>query len=577
MRSSREIATRLRQELVNVALFLHPPNCRSDSKPPLALPAPPRPLPPEFCVAAANLREHRFPLLGLDIHTGHNIHWRRDYTSGRETGLSYFRRIPYLDPARAGDHKIIWELNRHQHLLLLAQCGAVDEVILQLDNWIIENPFQRGINWASALEVAFRALSWIWIYHLAGHRFPDAFRARFLQSLYRHGRHLENNLSFYFSPNTHLLGEAVALHALGKLFPSWPRARRWEALGHSVVEQQIEKQVRPDGGHFEQSTYYHVYALDMFLFHATLRAPGESYRNRLEKMAGYLHEVMGPMRRLPYIGDDDGGRFFHPFGAHDEYGRASIATAALLLGRHDWAFERADLYPQAAWWLGVTEAEGQGSWSSRLFHDTGVCVMTAGPAHILIDAGPFGPWGSGHSHSDTLSLLVRYGEREILIDPGTYSYADAAERNRFRGSASHNTIRIDALDQATPVNAFRWANQPATRILSWDSSASADVLEADCRYRGFVHRRRVRFEKPGLLEIDDEITGPAGEHRLEQFWHLGSERDAELFRWDGDAELLPGERSKAYGRKQPSPVIRVGRRTELPARFHTALDLSAAG
>ena len=32
-----------------------------------------------------------------------------------------------------------------------------------------------------------------------------------------------------------------------------------------------QRQVREDGGHFEQSSYYQVYALDMFLFDAVLR------------------------------------------------------------------------------------------------------------------------------------------------------------------------------------------------------------------------------------------------------------------------------------------------------------------
>ena len=65
---------------------------------------------------------------------------------------------------------------------------------------------------------------------------PDALRARFLTALNRHGRYLELNLSVYFSPNTHLLGEAVALHALGVLFPSFPRAARWAETGGRIVE-----------------------------------------------------------------------------------------------------------------------------------------------------------------------------------------------------------------------------------------------------------------------------------------------------------------------------------------------------
>src|SRR5204862_2574262 len=126
----------------------------------------------------------------------------------------YFRTIPYLDVARAGDHKIIWELNRHQHLVLLDQAhlltGRADflsEIEEQLDSWFEANRFQRGINWASALEVAFRSLSWMWVDHLVGARMRPEARRRLREGLYRHALHLETNSSVYFSPNTHLLGE----------------------------------------------------------------------------------------------------------------------------------------------------------------------------------------------------------------------------------------------------------------------------------------------------------------------------------------------------------------------------------
>ncbi len=159
--------------------------------------------------------------------------WRRDYRHGKESGTAYFRRIPYLDFAAVGDHKFIWELNRHQHLVLLAQAYLLTkderysrEIFREIDSWIEQNPFQRGINWTSALEVAFRALSWIWVYHFVGSEMSDRFRRNFLTALYRHGRHLYENLSVYFSPNTHLLGEAVALHALGALFPNFKGSDR---------------------------------------------------------------------------------------------------------------------------------------------------------------------------------------------------------------------------------------------------------------------------------------------------------------------------------------------------------------
>ena len=593
MRSTKEIVFRLKQELRNVQLWARPPRLNPTGR------VPPRRWRVEPADIAGQLRDtrfaadvirvadeicrHRFPLLGSTIDTGPEIHWRRDYLSGKETGLDYFRRIPYLDAARAGDHKTVWELNRHQHLVLLAQAfhfsgdeRYLGEIWAQIDSWMAANPFQRGINWASALEVSFRALSWTWIYQLAGDRMAPEFRRRFLTNLLWHGCHLENNLSFYFSPNTHLLGEAVALHALGMLFPNFPNAGRWEQLGVRVISEQMHRQVRDDGSHFEQSTYYHVYALDMFLFHAILAEPGPWYRDKLRRMGEYLHALLGPSRKLSYVGDDDGGRFFHPFGARDEFGRASMATCGVLLDRPDWLYAVEDLWPQAAWWLGadvLRREPGRPSWESVMFPDAGMAVMTAGDRHTLADAGPFGPWGSGHSHSDTLSIVVRTSDREILIDPGTYTYVgDRKWRDWFRGSGAHNTIRIDGLDQAMPIGPFRWAKQPQTRILEWTSNAEEDLLDAECRYGGFTHRRRVRFIKPDLILIADDISGTEGEHDVEQIWHPGSEGRASLVLED-EAESMESWRSAAFGEKQASPAWRVRRRCALPMRFRAGIVL----
>jgi len=48
-------------------------------------------------------------------------------------------------------------------------------------------------------------------------------------------------------------------------------AQRWQKLGWQIVLREAERQVRPDGMHFEQSTYYHTYALD-FLLHSRILA-----------------------------------------------------------------------------------------------------------------------------------------------------------------------------------------------------------------------------------------------------------------------------------------------------------------
>ena len=591
MRSSREILFRIVQETTNLAMLVRPPVPPASVSPARLLPDPVETaarlrgsaFAREVEALARRVMEHRFPILGIEIEAGPQVEWRRDYVHGISSATPYFRRSPYLNFASVGDHKIVWEINRHQHLVLLAQAfhftgerAFLDEAFRQLDSWLHANPFLRGINWASALEVAFRALSWTWLRLLAGDQFPQSLDAPFQTTLYRHGCFLENNLSVYFSPNTHLLGEAVALHALGVLFPAWPRAARWQSAGRRIVEQEIERQVRADGSHFEQSAYYHVYALDFFLLHRALAGPSESYDARLRKMAEYLYALAGPSGILPYLGDDDGGRVFHPYGERSTFGRATLASCAALFARPEWAAAAEDHDHQAAWWFSLPAAmPSTASHNSRLLENSGVAVMVHEDRQVVIKAGPFGAGSAGHSHSDILSLVARLGAREILIDPGTYTYlADPAERDRYRGTAAHSTICIDELDQATPAGPFRWTNRPSVTIREWSPSSETDWLDAVCTYRGFTHRRRVCFVKPYHVVVLDTVEGPPGDHTLEQYWHLAAREDAVRLSFTSSSKNLEGWRSRAFGAREPAPVVRVEYHGPLPAHMAAVLDLS---
>ena len=49
------------------------------------------------------------------------------------------------------------------------------------------------------------------------------------------GRHIELYLSTYFSPNTHLLGEAVALFFIERYAHELRSAPRWKRIGRELV------------------------------------------------------------------------------------------------------------------------------------------------------------------------------------------------------------------------------------------------------------------------------------------------------------------------------------------------------
>ena len=264
------------------------------------------------------------------------------------------------------------------------------------------------------------------------------------------------------------------------------------------------------------------------------------------------------------------------------FGRATMATCSVLFKRPEWLRAADDLCEQAAWWLGPEALSMRAAPLLRRASRGSSRMEVLRPwlrsdAQVVIKAGPFGEGSGGHSHSDVLSLTARAGGREVLIDPGTFTYvADPAERDRFRGSAAHNTVRIDGRDQAVPGGPFRWNHKPSVNVRQWSTRMERDYLDATCAYAGFTHRRRIVFMKPATVIVLDTVDGPPGDHTLEQFWHLDSAEDAARFSFSTPPEVVDAWRSRALCSREPATALCVTVRGPLPAHVAAMLDLSAS-
>jgi hypothetical protein len=573
----------------------------------------------EIVRRAERICEHRFDLLGYeDLDYGREIDWHCDRVHGKQAPRKPWYKIRYLDLAEVGDSKVIWELNRHQHLVTLAKAYRLSgdqkfatELFQQWESWHRENPYPIGVNWASSLEVAFRSLSWLWMYFLlqgSEPMFPE-FRSQWLQALGVSARHIDIHLSTYFSPNTHLLGEGVALFFIGMLCPELPSAQRWRERGWEIVQQEAKRQVRPDGFHFEQSTYYHVYAIDFFL-HAGILASLNNFPaipefdRTLEKMLDVLC-LLGRSGEPPRFGDDDGGRLFDPQRNRARHLLDPLSTGAVVFGRGDFKAIAGGLREETLWLLGKDgvaefdriQAAHPAPTSVRL-QDSGLHIMAGGRStnQLVIDAGPQGMQTAGHGHADALSVILYNDGHPLLIDPGTYEYVgEGTERDRFRGTRAHNTLSIDGLDQAHPEGPFAWSKLPNVEAEAWINGRSFDLFVG--RHDGYtrlpnpvVHRRSVFSLKSRFWLVRDLVLG-TGSHQLDLFWHLAPE----LSRRAGKTEdfidpggekglrvlavgpsgcsrtVVEGEWSPAYGRRQPSQTLHVSSVSELPTEFVTLL------
>ncbi len=564
---------------------------------------------------AEKLCRHRFDLLGYgDLDYGATIDWHLDRVHEKRSPRKLFYKVRYLDFDEVGDSKVTWELNRHQHFLTLASAYRltgnlrfVDEILRQWRHWQAENPYPIGINWASSLEVAFRSLSWLWTLHLLeGSRDVPDFRNEWLRGLARHGRHIERYLSTYFSPNTHLLGEGVGLFFLGVLCPELARAEGWKSLGWDIIVRESERQIRDDGFHFEQSTYYHVYALDFFLHSAVLASMNNipiphSFEQRLEKMLNALC-LLGRCGTPPRFGDDDGGRVFDPCRNRAEHLLDPLATGATLFQRSDFKSVAGGLREETLWLLG---AEGVRRWddlaaspppmNSTALEKSGFYLLTTDnpPAQLVFDGGPQGAQSGGHGHADALNICSQR-VAPFLIDPGTYQYVGKnADRDLFRGTAKHNTLLVDSADQAEASGPFAWKRLTQTRVEQWIQNPAFDLVTAS--HDGYqrppepvIHRRTVISLKNGICLVRDVVEGQ-GRHRLDISWHLGADMqqlEANVFRVQGEQQglaIVPLEGSgweqelrkqawsPVYGQKAPATVLNLGTVADVPAEFACVL------
>ena len=503
----------------------------------------------------------RFDLLGLhQLSFGYPVDWHLEPIAGIHAPLKHWSKIDYLDPRISGDKKIVWELNRHQFFQTLGRAywRTGDEAFAQafvthVTSWMDANLPKRGINWASSLEIAFRVISWMWALYFfqdSEHLTPALF-IRLLKFLYIQGHHVENYLSTYFSPNTHLTGEALALYYLGALLPELKCATRWRELGESILLAQLERQILPDGAYFEHSTYYHRYIADFYMHYLILaqnndpRLP-EDVRRKLETtsvlLLDHLMYITRPDGTTPFIGDDDGGRLVMLDERPANDFRAALSSGASLFHRSDYKFVSGEAAEETLWLLGRPGLQvfdsltaRQPTQTSRAFSYSGYYVMrdgwTPNANYLLINCGMHNApeFSYGHAHADTLSFeLAGYG-RTLLIDPGTYTYTGSKEqRDYFRSSHAHNTLTVDGASSSEPAEmAFRWRRIANARDPSWFTHKRFDYLAG--KHDGYnrassatTHSRQVLFLKGDYWIAYDQLL-TQGEHRCDLYFHFAAD------------------------------------------------------
>ena len=478
--------------------------------------------------------------------------WNLDPVSRVEWPRRYHRDVPTHGGSRGfGDAKYVWEVGRQQFLTDLARASfltgdaryatAARAIVI---DWVADNPYATGVNWACALEPAFRVFSWLWTYYLClDHQQSDRdSHLIWLTTFYDHGRFLHRHLERYSSPFNHLIGEAAALYMMGVLFPEFGESSPWRQRGRAVLESQVSRQFYADGGSVEQSTFYHHATLGFYTLAAVLaRRNGEEFApdvwQAIERGIDFSAALMQPDGSTPSIGGADDGKPLRMEHAPWWDFRAFQAMGSVLFGRPDLKCAAGRFHEDALWLLGP---DGHDAFcrmgaaapaASVALPASGYYVLrtdrTPQADYLCIDCGEQAGEirtdavpNSVHGHADCLSIVLWLGGRRVLVDSGLFCYNGEPEwEAHFRRTAAHNTARVDGRDQALHLGKMRWSHSYTPRTeLWWAQPGEAAFMGSHDGYRrrggDTIHRRLVWLRPEGYLVIYDEFES-ASDHDIE--------------------------------------------------------------
>lgn len=584
---------------------------------------------------ADRIASHRLSWFDLsEVDLGDPIDWNREYACGRATPAGLSSAIDYRDHAVTGDAKVVWEPNRHHHLVVLARAyratartAYAAEVVRQIDSWIDQCRFGYGMNWRSPLELAIRVINWTWAIDLIADSgaLSEAFEARLFQSINLHVWDIARKYSRGSSANNHRIGEACGVLTATSYFPHLPGAASLRDESYEILSKEIEIQTYQSGATREQAFGYHVFVLQLFLAAGlAARRSGRdfppAYWNRLERMFALAGTLAGG-GPPPYFGDCDDG-YVLDLGdpATDIAGLLGVGSA--LFGERSPSLGPAGPSESAYWLFGRGGDAGRRgaaapavvSLASTPIEDAGYYLLQWGVSgspdcvSVVFDCGELG-FGSlaAHGHADALSVTVRAGGADLLVDPGTYDYFTyPAWRQYFRSTRAHNTVTIDGCDQSEQLGSFLWGLRANARCLEWRPREGGGSVVGE--HDGYLRladpvtcRRTVDLDRPSrTLTIVDEISARS-EHDVAVLFHLADHCEARadgrevhlrfrtgraVLRLDpsldvalskGGAAPDGGWMSRGYHRKTPAWVVAGTARLHGSVRIETRLEILELG
>ena len=586
---------------------------------------------PNLLKAADNILQHQFLLFGKHIiHTGTPIFWSRSYEEGIlhddkiwEPGQTYSKSKFLADTP--GDIRFVWELNRHQHFLDLGKAywytgekEFVQEFINEVSDWIIQNPYPLSVNWSDSYEIALRGLFWIFgqMFFFCSDSVDEEFFCRFYQVLLLHGHAVYDALQTTaksLKPH-HIVAGAALLYLLGTVFPEYIQSKTWSKFGWEILQWEskwlkLEQLV-------QNSLAALVNVIELYCMVLVVRKNNRYHlphviATGLAKMLDQLSLFLKPNGSLAHFGEEQPIQLTRGMYAQSTNFCYLFAMAAILLKKGEFKTLGKRFEEPLLWFFGSQGYQDFGKLETKPFPqqsyiapnsayavmrsgwepESGYCVVTNNVAETTPDVDL--------KHTDLLSFELFANENELLVEAGPYSLQKTDDWNQyFRSAYAHNSVTVDRIkylnfaDHTIQSTFDQWVSTPVFDFLSGAHTGFADLEEP------VTHRRSFFYLKPHYWIVSDLLTGE-GQHFFDQYFHFPPLRinvdfvnkgvniqvdqsrrftlmpvspdEMDVMIFTGGDSPDSGWMSDGYKHRVEAPFIKYGKRTRVPACFHTLL------
>jgi hypothetical protein len=479
-----------------------------------------------------------------------------------------------------------WQIAFHKHYFLIDLIQAYREsgnvAYLQkwqhlIESWIAE--MSSGyITLSDAQVEAKRVESWCTSYMLLQDtKWHEHIRGDFLRQMLT--RVADETL--YISKNlkrvrNHRTFQLYAIFMVGVLFPELSLHSHFLTIGTELLSDNLLTDFQEDGVHIEMSSHYHQLVAETgarmvelaVLNNVKLR---DELVERLHKAVRFSLYLQWPNGDIPLINDSDNGNHLDLLRLGSRYFNDAELMWGATLGKDGSA-------PKAA---------------SQCFNESGYFILGdtwgsneytyAQRQHVFYDCGKLGE--GSHSHYDLFNFCYYVNGEPAIIDPGRYTYSGEPDadgilwRHYFKGTAAHNTVTIDRLDQTEYLNRTKHGPDIVLAGREHHLGQHADWISGRATSQNYSPQHERLFVYMGhdyLFILDRLFSDDQQDHHYALNFHLPAEASSSLIQHGNGFQLITkqceifaasttditgnvesGWVSQYYGVKYPAPIFSV--------------------